>query len=452
MAVVMQQLDTRLCGAQVMTPGGLVQTDLGLRDGKIVALGNLSAVSALETVDLTGLTILPGVMDTQVHFREPGLEHKEDLATGTASAVLGGVTTIFEMPNTKPFTLTEATLADKLERADGRAWCHYAFFAGASPDNIDQLAHLDTLPGCAGVKLFMGSSTGNLLVEDDEHIRRVLLAGRRRMSIHAEDEYRLRERRHLVEGEGVTVHRHPDWRDAEVCLRATQRVVKLAREVGRRVHLLHITTHQEIEFLAQHKDIATVEVLPQHLTLWAPDCYDRLGTYAQMNPAIRTKEHYAGLWRGIDLGIVDVLGSDHAPHTHEEKQRPYPASPSGMTSVQTLLPVMLNHVAEGRLTLQRLVDLTAYGPQRVFGIVNKGRVAVGYDADLTVVDLNAQRTITHAWMASRVGWTPFDGMNVTGWPIHTMVGGRFVVRDEQLTGPPAGQPVRFWETLQPTPQ
>lgn len=439
--------DLLVKNANVYTVNGLQAVDIGITAGKITALGPLVTAEATQMIDATGLTVLPGVIDSQVHFREPGLEHKEDLSTGTAGAALGGVTTIFEMPNTKPFTITEATLADKLTRAAGRAWTNYAFFAGASPDNIDELAHLDTLPGCAGVKLFMGASTGNLLVADDEHIRRVLQAGRRRMSVHAEDEFRLKELRHLVEGEGVTVHQHPVWRDAEVCLRATQRVVKLAREVGRRINVLHITTWQEIEFLAQNKDIATVEVLPQHLTLWAPDCYDRLGNYAQMNPAIRTKEHHDGLWRGIEQGIVDVLGSDHAPHTREEKDRPYPASPSGLTGVQTLLPLMLDHVAHGRLSLERLVDLTAYGPVRVFGIVGKGRIAIGYDADLALVDLSARRTITHDWIASKCGWTPYDGKTVTGWPVHTVVGGQWTVRDGGLVGGPAGQAVKFWETL-----
>jgi dihydroorotase len=442
--------DLIIHSAQVMTPSGLASLDIGVANGRITALApTLPRTQAAKTLDAKGLTVLPGIIDSQVHFREPGLEHKEDLSTGTAGAALGGVTTIFEMPNTKPFTITEATLADKLNRAKGRAWTNYAFFAGASPDNLDELAHLDTLPGCSGVKLFMGSSTGHLLVPDDEAIKRVMQAGKRRMSIHAEDEYRLAQRRHLVEVEGVTVHQHPVWRDEEVCLNATKRVVRLAREVGRRVHVLHISTRQEIEFLAQNKDIATVEVLPQHLTLIAPDCYDRLGTYAQMNPAIRGQEHYDGLWRGIEQGIVDVLGSDHAPHTHEEKARSYPASPSGMTSVQTMLPLMLNHVSQGRLTLERLVDLLAYGPQRVFGIVGKGRIAVGYDADLTLVDLAAKRTITHQWMASKVGWTPFDGMDVTGWPIHTVVGGHCTVQDETLIGAPMGQAVKFWETIQP---
>jgi dihydroorotase len=397
--------------------------------------------------DATGLTILPGVIDTQVHFREPGLEWKEDLETGSRAAVLGGVVATFEMPNTQPTTTDADALADKLARAAGRMHCDHAFYVGGTHENAHDLGELERLPGCCGVKVFMGASTGALLVPDDPGVADVLRHVHRRATFHSEDEYRLAERRPLArEGDWTS---HPEVRDAEAAIRSTRRLLKIARELGRRIHVLHVTTAEEIGLLAAHKDVATVEITPQHLTLEAPEAYQRLKGLAQMNPPIREARHVAGLWDGLAQGVVDVLGSDHAPHTLEEKARSYPASPSGMPGVQTLLPVMLTHVAAGRLTLERLVDLTSAGAQRIFDIAGKGRLAVGYDADLTVVDLKARRTLRHADMATRSGWTPFDGMEVTGWPAATIVRGRVVMREDEIVTPHLGAPVRFLETLRP---
>jgi dihydroorotase len=317
---------------------------------------------------------------------------------------------------------------------------------GASDENADQLGQLELLPGCAGVKIFMGSSTGSLLVADDETLEHVLRRGRRRVAIHAEDETRLRERLALVK-DGAHPREHPNWRDVETAVRATKRLLAIARRAGRRVHVLHVSTADEMPILAQNKDIATVEVLPNHLTLVAPDCYDRLGSYAQMNPPVRDARHQAGIWDAVRAGIVDCIGSDHAPHTREEKDRPYPQSPSGMPGVQTLLPLMLDHMNAGRLSLQRLVDLTNAGPARIFNIAGKGRLAVGYDADFSIVDLKAKRTITHDWMKTKSGWTPYDGVTVTGWPMATIIRGRIVMRDGELLDKPIGAPVRFGETL-----
>jgi dihydroorotase len=437
----MSEFDLLLKGGRAVTPAGIVEADIAVKDGKIAGIGKLDGKAA-EVFDATGLTVLPGVIDSQVHLREPGLEYKEDLATGTAAAAMGGVTGIFEMPNTKPSTTTAQAIADKFARAKGRAWVDHAFYVGGAPENADQLAELERLPGVSGVKIFMGSSTGSLLVDDETTLKRALASGRRRVAIHAEDETRLKERRHLVEG-GAHPRLHPEWRDDQTAILATLRVLRLAREANRPVHVLHITTADEIEILSQNKDIASVEVTPQHLTLSAPDCYDRLGTLAQMNPPIRGEAHRQGLWRGIRDGIVDVIGSDHAPHTLEEKGKPYPNSPSGMTGVQTLVPIMLDHVAAGRLTLERFVDLTAAGPARLFGLKAKGRLVVGYDADFTVVDLKAQRKITNQWIVSKCGWTPFDGMKVTGWPIATIIRGNVVMREDSLLADPIGAPLRF---------
>lgn len=432
-------------GGRVALPSGLVEAGLGVRNGRVAAIGALGGATAETIVDARGLTVLPGVIDTQVHFREPGLEEKEDLATGTAAAVLGGVTAIFEMPNTKPSTTGRAELDDKLSRARGRARCDVAFFMGASAENADALGELERLPGCAGVKVFMGASTGSLLVEDDATLLRVLRSGTRRVAVHAEDEPRMRERKPLAAGGDPSLH--PVWRDDETAVRATGRLLRAARETGRPVHVLHITTAEEMTLLAQHKDIATVEVTPQHLTLAAPECYERLGTLAQMNPPIREARHREALWRAVDAGIVDVVGSDHAPHTLEEKAKPYPASPSGLPGVQTMLPLLLDHVAAGRLSLARLIDLTSAGPARIYGIAVKGRIAVGYDADFVLVDLARRHRISNAEMASRCGYTPFDGMEVTGWPVATIVRGHEVAREGALAGPAIGEPVRFWSTL-----
>ena len=438
--------DLVIHGGSVFTPGGPVDTDVGVRGGKIVALGSLHSAKAAERYNATGLTVLPGVIDEQVHFREPGPVHKEDLESGTRGAVLGGVTTVFEMPNTDPSTTTADALNDKIKRATGRAWTDYAFYIGASPENADELGTLERLPGCCGIKMFMGSSTGTLLVADDENVARVLRSGSRRVTVHSEDDMRLQERAAMVAG-GADVSMHPQWRDVETAVRSTQRLLALARANHRRVHVLHVTTAEEMEILAQNKDIATVEVLPQHLTLAAPECYQRLGTLAQMNPPIREARHRDALWAAIDAGIVDCIGSDHAPHTLEEKARPYPRSPSGLTGTQTMVPLLLDHMAQGRLTLQRFVDLTSAGAARIFGIAGKGRVAVGYDGDFTVVDLKARRTITNKWIASRTGWSAFDGMNVTGWPTATIVRGHIVMRDDALLNKPIGEAVRFQETL-----
>jgi dihydroorotase len=437
-----ERFDLVVKGGTCVGPSGVAAGDIGIRDGRIVALGAFPSAIAAEVLDARGLHVLPGVIDTQVHFREPGLTHKEDLATGTRAAILGGVTSVFEMPNTVPPTTNAETLADKLRRAQGRASCDYALYVGATGENASDLAALEDTPGCAGVKVFMGSSTGSLLVPDDAGLRAVLRATRRRVAVHAEDEDRLRERK-PVYAEPGRPHSHPVWRDPETALRATRRLLALATECRRLVHVLHVTTAEEMELLAAHRELATVEVTPQHLTLEAPECYQRLGTLAQMNPPIRDAHHRQALWRAVAEGVVDVIGSDHAPHTRDEKARPYPESPSGMAGVQTLLPLMLDHAHAGRLSLARLVDLTSAGPARIFGLEGKGRIAEGADADLVLVDLERRETITNARIASRCGWTPFDGQEVTGWPVVTVLRGRVVMREGEVIGDPSGEPLRF---------
>jgi dihydroorotase len=438
--------DLILKGGTVVNQDGEGVRDLAVSGGKIAAIGEVGA-SAADTVDCRGLHILPGVIDSHVHFREPGLTHKEDLEAGSRGAVLGGVTAIFEMPNTVPTTTDAAALADKVKRGHHRMHCDFAFYIGATRENTHELGALERLPGACGVKVFMGSSTGSLLIEDDEGVRNVLKAIRRRASFHSEDEYRLRERMNLrVEGDPSS---HPVWRDATTALMCTQRLVRLARETGKRVHVLHVTTREEAEYLGGHKDVASCEATPAHLTLAAPDCYARLGTLAQLNPPVRDASHRDGIWGGLAWGVIDTIGSDHSPHTREEKAHPYPKTHSGMTGVQTLVPIMLDHVSAGRLTLARFVDLTSAGPARVYGISQKGRIAAGYDADLTVVDLKRRETITDRWIASRSGWTPYNGVTVTGWPVGTFVRGRRVMWQGELTGPSTGEAVKFQEALPP---
>lgn len=444
-----QAFDRILASGTCVTPSGRVLADIGIRDGRIAAIGALHACTAAERIHVPGLHVLPGVIDSQVHFREPGLTHKEDLESGTRGAALGGVTAIFEMPNTKPATTTREALEEKLTLARGRTWVDHAFFVGAAAENASELGALERIPGCAGVKVFLGSSTGSLLVDDPQVLREVLKHGTRRVAIHAEHEARLLARKYLVEIEGAHPRLHPIWRDEESARLATESVLALAREAGRALHILHVTTEDELPLLAAARDVATVEVTPQHLTLSAPECYDRLGTYAQMNPPIRAEHHRLALWRAVNDGLVDVIGSDHAPHTHEEKAKPYPSSPSGLPGVQTLVPIMLDHVHAGRLTLERFVDLTSAGPARVYDVAGKGRIALGYDADLTIVDLNAKRTLSNDIIASRCGYTPFDGMQVTGFPMLTIVRGHVVMREGQLLGAPIGAPVRFASALAP---
>ena len=429
-----------LANGTVHTPSGPQQADIAVRDGRIVGIGAYPA-DAVTRIDCTGLDVLPGVIDSQVHFREPGLEAKEDLETGSRAAVMGGVTAVFEMPNTNPNTDTADRVLDKLRRAHHRMWCDHAFYVGATTANAPELAGLERIAGTAGVKIFMGASTGSLLVAEDEALARVLASGVRRVAIHAEDEARMQARAGLrVEGDPAS---HPVWRDDESALLATQRILRLARAARRPIHILHMTTPAELELIARNRDIATCELTPQHLTLAGEDAYPRLGTYAQMNPPIRSAAHRDGLWHWLRQGVPDVIGSDHAPHTREEKARTYPASPSGMPGVQTLLPLMLDHVAKGQMTLARLIDMTSAGVQRVFGLQSKGRIAVGYDADFSVVDRNGRFTITENWLQSRCGWSPFTGMELEGRVVGTIIRGHRAMWEGQLGDSAVGEPLRF---------
>tara|TARA_A100001015_G_scaffold276942_1_gene335680 strand:- start:649 stop:1962 length:1314 start_codon:yes stop_codon:yes gene_type:complete len=420
--------------------GKLTKTDIGLSGNKIQKIGKIELNSS-KVYDATDKVVLPGIIDTQVHFREPGSTDAEDLESGSRAAVLGGVTSLFEMPNTNPPTSNLVEFDKKLQAAKNRMHSNYAFYFGATPDNTDQLARLKDVEGCCGVKLFAGSSTGNLLVDKEADIEKVISSSDRVVSIHSEDEDIIKLRKKFIRKGDV--HSHPEWRNVECAMSSTRRVVKIAERYNKKIHVLHVTTKDEVDFLAMHKKNVTFETTPQHLTLYAPDCYDKLGTYAQMNPPLRTKEHYDRLWVAIKNNIVDVLGSDHAPHLKENKDKEYPNTPSGMPGVQTIFPVMLDHVNNGKLTLQQLINLMCENPCRIFGIKNKGYIKEGFDADLTITDMNKEVTIKNEMIASKCGWTPFNNHKVKGFPVGTIVNGHLVMSNGKVILESKGTPLKF---------
>ena len=420
--------------------GQLEKTDLALTGNKIKKIGKVEVNSA-KVFDASNKIVLPGIIDTQVHFREPGSTDREDLESGSRAAVLGGVTSVFEMPNTNPPTSNLVEFDKKLNLAKNRMHCNYAFYFGATPENVEQLSKLKGLKGCCGVKLFAGSSTGKLLVDKEADIEKVISQSDRIVSIHSEDEEILNLRKKFIkEGD---VHSHPEWRNTECAISSTRRVVKIAERYNKQIHVLHVTTKEEVDFLAMHKKNVTFEITPQHLTLYAPDCYDKLGTFAQMNPPIRKKEHYDRLWVAIKNSVVDVLGSDHAPHSKEDKKKKYPVSPSGMPGVQTILPIMLNHINNEKLNLEQLVKLMCENPCRIFGIKNKGYIKEDFDADLTIIDMNKEQTIKNEMMASKCGWTPFNNMVLKGFPVATIINGKVVMSDGKVVTEGSGEPLDF---------
>ncbi len=439
-----EKYDIFIKNGEIVVGDKIEKLNIGIKKNKIKLLTTSTNHKASKIINAKNLTILPGVIDSQVHFREPGSEHKENMYTGTKGAILGGVTSIFEMPNTNPPTATEKLLKEKLKLAKTRMWTNYAFFAGATGKNIKNLASLEKHPGCVGIKIFMGSSTGNLLVPDDETLTNVLSNRNYRTAIHAEDEPRLIKRKKLIKDSDVKYH--PIWRDELTAIKATKRIIKAAKKSKLPIHILHVTTKEEVEIIKNNKKYVSMEVTPQHLTLYAPDCYNKLGSFAQMNPPIRGKKHHNALWNAIKANIVDVIGSDHAPHTIEEKLKPYPDTPSGMPGVQTLLPVMLNHVNNGKLSIHKLCKLISTNPAKLYNVKSKGEIKLNYDADLTIIDLNKQITIKNEIMVNKSKWTPFDNFKVKGWPIMTIVNGILVMKNGKVIGKPLGKAIEFERT------
>mgnify|MGYP001493976647 FL=1 len=418
----------------------LKDQDIAIKDAKIVKIGNIEE-EAKEIFDAKGLTVLPGCIDTQTHFREPGSTDTEDLNSGSKAAIVGGITSVFEMPNTNPPTSSKKEFQRKLDLAKNRMYCNYAFYFGATADNAKELRDLENLDGCCGIKLFAGSSTGNLLVADEKDIDTVFKNCSKVVAVHSEDEEILNINKKLIKNGNV--HSHPIWRSVECAMSSTRRIVRIAEKYNKKAHVLHITTKEEIDFLSQHKGNITFEITPQHLTIYSPDCYDKLGTYAQMNPPIRDKSHYDRLWYAIKNNLNDTIGSDHAPHLKVNKDKRYPNSPSGMPGVQTLMPVMLNHINDGRLSLNRLMSLVCENPVQIFGIKNKGFIKEGFDADFTIVDMNKEIIIKNENIESKCGWSPFDGYKFKGTPVSTIIAGKIKMQDGKILGDPEGTPLEF---------
>ena len=433
-------LDLIIKNEQCYIEGELKVVDVAIKDGKIDEIGQISD-KAKDTIEAKGLTVLPGCIDTQTHFREPGSTDTEDLHSGSRAAIVGGITAVFEMPNTNPPTSTKKEFQKKLDLAKNRMYCNYAFYFGATPSNSNDLEELNDLEGCCGVKLFAGSSTGNLLVDKEEDIEKVFRHTSKIVSVHSEDEEILNKRKKLIEKGNVESHNL--WRNEECAISSTRKIVKIAKRLNKKTHILHVTTKEEIDFLSQNKGNVTFEITPQHLTLFAPDCYKKLGTFAQMNPPIREKSHFDRLWYAIRNNYNDTIGSDHAPHLKSNKEKEYPNSPSGMPGVQTLLPVMLNHVNEGKLKIQQLVNFLCENPAKIFGIQNKGYIKTQYDADLTIVDLNKKITIKNSKIESKCKWSPFDGYEFKGTPVATIINGQIKMKDEKILGDPSGKPMIF---------
>ncbi|MBK1657245.1 dihydroorotase [Paracraurococcus ruber] len=437
----MASYDLILRGGACVLPWGVETTDIGVRDGRIAALGDLRLATAAEEIDCRNLHVLPGLIDAHVHLRDPGDAAVETLETGTKAALLGGLTAVFDMPNTAPSITDRERLDWKRDYLAGRAWVDVGLYVGASKKNIAELAALELQPNVCAVKVFAGSSTGDLLVEDDASLEAVMRSGRRRICYHSEDEYRLQERKPQFTS-GMPHRNHMVWRDVECALLGTRRLMALARKTGRPAHILHVSTAEELAYLWDYRDVCTVEVLLNHLTQ-TDEAYDRLGGYAVMNPPIRDQRHLDAAWAAVRDGTVDVVGSDHAPHSRAAKERPWPDGAAGLTGVQTIVPLMLDHVSAGRLSLSRLADLMCAGPARVYGVVGKGRLAAGYDADFTLVDMRKQRTIEESWIVSPCGWTPFAGHRCTGWPAMAVLRGQVAMREDAVLGSPSGQGVAY---------
>ena len=433
-------LDLIIKNGQCYIDGELKNIDVAVKDEKIQKIGQISK-EAKETIDAEDKIVLPGCIDTQTHFREPGSTDTEDLHSGSRAAIVGGITSVFEMPNTNPPTSNMREFQRKLDLAKNRMYCNYAFYFGATADNADDLASLKDLEGCCGIKLFVGSSTGNLLVADESDIDKVFKNSSRVVAVHSEDETILNINKKLIKDGDV--HTHPIWRSVECAMSSTRRIVRIAEKYNKKAHVLHVTTKEEIDFLSQHKGNITFEITPQHLTLYAPDCYNKLGTYAQMNPPLRDKSHYDRLWYGVKNDLNDTIGSDHAPHLKKNKEKIYPNSPSGMPGVQTLMPVMLNHVNNKKLALSQLVKLVCENPVKIFGIKNKGFIKEQYDADFTIIDMNKIIEIKNEKIESKCGWSPFDGFKFKGTPVSTIVGGKIKMLNGKIIGQPEGKPIDF---------
>ena len=426
--------------ARIARPDGTTfEGDVACEDGRVARIDPAITAGARETIDAGGKLLLPGVIDPQVHFREPGNEHKEDLGSGSRAAVRGGVTSFLEMPNTAPPTTTQAALDEKLARAAQKSVANYGFFIGATPDNLEALN--SATPAC-GIKIFMGSSTGSLLVNRPEDLERIFAHGTRLIAVHAEDEARIHARRTQFAGRTDPAV-HSEIRDNETARLATELALTLSKKYKRRLHILHLSTREEVAMLRVDKPAwVTAEVIPNHLLLNTGD-YARLGTLVQMNPPIRSPQDNAALWAGLHDGIIDFIATDHAPHTLEEKQHAYPNTPSGMPGVETSLPLMLTAMHEGRCTLAEIQKWMCYGPAEAYRIPNKGKILEGWDADLTLVDIEHTRPVRNEETFTKVHWSPWHGRELCGWPLYTIVNGEIAFDNGHIREQVRGRPLTY---------
>jgi dihydroorotase len=420
--------------ATVVFPDAVERRSVVIEGSRIAEIDPAPQLRVDEVVDAGGLHLLPGVIDDQVHFREPGLTHKEDLTTASRACAKGGVTTFLEMPNTVPATTTQARLAEKLALAAAKSLVNYGFYIGATSDNLNELRHAERTPG---IKIFIGSSTGDLLVDDQAALERIFAETRLPITAHCEDETTVRANAARLAGTH-DVADHSRIRDHQAALIATRRAIDLAHRHRHRFHVLHVSTGAETELLPDHRNLITGEACPHYL-LFSTDDYGRLGTLVQMNPSLKSRDDNERLWQALQDDRLQVIATDHAPHTLEEKQRPYPASPSGIPAVENSLALMLNQVHAGRCTLPQVVDWMCDAPARVWDIVGKGRIAIGYDADLVLVDLERTEEVRNERQVTKCGWSPWHGVRLTGWPVQTWVMGREVYRDGQFLAEGGGQ-------------
>ncbi|WP_016953413.1 dihydroorotase [Anabaena sp. PCC 7108] len=427
--------------ARLILPNGeLMIGDVLTRGGQIVEVAaKIAPTTPIQEIDAQGLTLLPGVIDPQVHFREPGLEYKEDLFTASCACAKGGVTSFLEMPNTRPLTVTQQALDDKLERASNKCLVNYGFFIGATAENLPDLLLAKPTPG---IKIFMGSMHGDLLLDEEEALEAIFAQGKRLIAVHAEDQQRIKQRRQEFAGiDNPAVH--SQIQDNQAALLATQLALKLSKKYQRRLHILHMSTAEEAELLRQDKPTwVTAEVTPQHLLL-NTSAYEKIGTLAQMNPPLRSRHDNEILWQALKDGVIDFIATDHAPHTLEEKAQTYPNTPSGMPGVETSLPLMLTEAMAGRCTVAQVVNWMSKAVAVAYGIPNKGEITPGYDADLVLVDLNNYRPVKREELLSKCGWSPFEGWNLTGWPVTTIVGGEIVYDKGQVNTQIRGQALTF---------
>lgn len=420
-------------GGRVVLPNGVVETNLLLRGGKIEAVDATHSSSADEIIEAQGLIVMPGVVDDQVHFREPGLTHKEDLTTGSAACAAGGVTTFLEMPNTNPPAIDAESIEWKYARAAQVSRVNFGFYMGATGNNIDELASAHNIPG---IKIFIGSSTGSLLVDNQTALERIFAETHLPICAHCEDETTVQRNKETLlkqrAGGSLSVSDHSRIRDVEAAVVATSRTFDLARTFNHRFHLLHVSTAAELPLLQSPAPLLTAEVCPHHL-FFSTDDYERLGTLVQMNPSLKSPANASALWDALVGGTIQVIATDHAPHTLEEKALPYPQSPSGLPAVENSLALMLDRVHRGRCRLEQLAHWMSDAPARIWGLVGKGRIEVGYDADLVLVDSNRQQTIVNERQFTKSRWSPWAGQTLTGWPVRTLVGGETVYADGRLS-------------------